>query len=857
MSSFSGFLRLIALMAVLFVCAAQGLAQTSPSSQTLDEIDQIEKQLETITSEISAISSEYSAEQTTEELNKQIVRVNSLRSELSNIEQSATLIRLNAQEALQSVSDLEAPETTPSSSGSSAGKPTSGEQDEKLASELAGTSLAGVTAPTREIFERATVAVASARLAGLDASRLSSKISSVRDNLFVSDILDRGPIPVLPSVWATAISRVDDVAGELASEGAEWRAERTAAGTPYPFVILAVVSLVLLVGLMRLYARLYKLEVKRFTDRKPSRQTVATVAMTSFLTRFIAAAAAVLIVAGVARLIGLNVLESAIGRSIAMLAVVVFCMRALAASVVAPRTASFRLIGIGDEAAQAVSLSFIIMVLAFSLESVIASTGALASPGPELVAIRTFVLVLLTSGLLIWLAVKLKAQTENGRSTVRVVIRQLIVAVAIFILAASLLGYQSLARYVVERIVLVSIVLLIAILVREFVRAGALRILSGVEERRRYASARDEDDTDAAYPAPQMNSQYWIKLSVDLVVLMVLPPFLLLALGMQSQELWDEIRWLMTGIEIGGQRISLGKVFAAILSVIAVLVASRLIQRTFERSILPKTQISSGAANSLVTLLGYAGVLIAGLTAIGVVGFDLSSLAIIAGALSVGIGFGLQSIVSNFVAGLILLFERPFKIGDWIVTPSGEGTVQKINVRATEVLTFDRRSIIVPNAELISNAFGNWTHKSAMMRVAVEIGVKYGTDTRRVETLLLDIANGMDNVLNDPAPQVVMKNFGDSSLDFELRIFLQADNVVLAPSNIRHEIAKVFAREGIEIPFPQRDINFEWPEGLRTRGSGGEQKEADAKASPRPKQTGSVLDKNDDDLPDSDSDADN
>ena len=799
----------VALM-ILLACLPVAHAQQTSSERALEEIGEIETSLETINSSLAELSSEFEESEEPEELSEHIAAIAGIRDSLSSLEARAIEIRSGSQEALDSVADL-----IPSESGEGAAdvagdaaNGSSGGSDETASARLAESDLSGVTAPFREINSRASIAAANARLADIDARRLMERIAQSRDSVFVSSILEQGASPISPSVWMEAFQRTDDVWRELGQEISEWRREQVSRGTLYPLTILIGLSLVLFAGLLWLYRLFYKWELRKNTEVRPSRQTVAYVAMGSFLARFATAGAVVLTIAGCAYLLGMNVLESSAGRRVAFVTVAVLCMRALVSSVMAPRTTAFRLIGVGDKAAAAISLSFVVLVIAFAIESILTATGALASPGAALVGVRTFLLAMLTGCLLLWLAVRMRARTEKGKSTLRIIIRWSVVAVAITIMVSSLVGYQAFSRYLVERLILVSIVLLIAILVREYIRAAALKFLSGVVEERRYASAREDDDDEPT----EMNSEFWIKSSVDTIVVLLLPPFLLLALGLPASELWNEIRWLLAGFEIGGQRISLGAILSAILTVIAIMLATRLIQRTLERQILPKSQISSGAANSLVTLLGYAGVIIAFVSAIGVIGFDLSSLAIIAGALSVGIGFGLQSIVSNFVAGLILLFERPFKIGDWIVTPSGEGTVQKINVRATEVLTFDRRSIIVPNAELVSNSFGNWTHKSAVMRVAVTVGVKYGTDTRKVERLMLEVAESVSYVLKDPPPHVVMKGFGDSSLDFELRAYIIADHVVIAPSEMRHELTRVFEREGVNIPFPQRDIHFDWPD---------------------------------------------
>ena len=794
--------------ALILAPFAQG--QQSSSEKISQDLEEIETELTSVNETLSSISSDFEKSDTPDQMSRQIARLSSLRDKITTLEQRAISIRSDSREALDAVADL-IPAEEEEEPGQTSGQTSDAvpESSETAAARLKESALAEVTAPFRDINRRASVAAANARLADIDARRLLDSISRSRENVFVSSVTKRGLSPIKPEVWAGAIQAVDDVWSELTREITDWRDAQVEKGTPYPLLILFGISFLLLAGLLLLYRSFYRWELTKNTETRPSRQTVAQLAMASFLARFVTAFAVVLALNGVAYLLGMNLLESEAGRSLAFVTIAVLCMRALVSAVMAPRTTAFRLIGVGDQAASAISLSFIVLVVAFAIESTLTASGALASPGEELIAVRTFCLALLTGGLLIWLAVRMKAKTERGKSVRRIVIRWAIIATAILIMASSLLGYHSLSRFVVERLILLSILLLIAILVREFLRATALKFLSGVEEERRYESARDKDDEDEP---TEMNSEFWIRISVDTLVVLLIPPFLLLAMGIPASELWNELRWLLSGFEIAGQRISLGSILSAILTVIAIIVATRLIQRTLERQILPKSQISSGAANSLVTLLGYAGVTIAFISAIGVVGFDLSSLAIIAGALSVGIGFGLQSIVSNFVAGLILLFERPFKIGDWIVTPSGEGTVQKINVRATEVLTFDRRSIIVPNAELVSNAFGNWTHKSSVMRIAVGVGVKYGTDTRKVEKAIMEIAEANHYILREPPPYVILKEFGDSSVNFELRAYIIADHIVIAPSELKHEIARVFEREDIVIPFPQRDIHFDWPD---------------------------------------------
>lgn len=360
-------------------------------------------------------------------------------------------------------------------------------------------------------------------------------------------------------------------------------------------------------------------------------------------------------------------------------------------------------------------------------------------------------------------------------------------------------------------------------LLRGFVGSLVAIVLYSLVQRANDALIAEFENGDAAWAhhlrrsisvnkGESIPGLFWLRLLLEIFMFGGFVLGVASAWGLEEAGRQAALRYAVDGFTLWGVTFIPARIIGGILVFSLLLMLGRRVRGLAERRWLSRTRIAPGGRDALLTLMGYAAVLIAIVAGLSWAGIGFENIALVAGALSVGIGFGLQNIVSNFVSGLILLFERPIRAGDWVIVGGTEGIVRKISVRATQIQTFDRTEVIVPNADLIQGQVTNYTLSNNTGRAVVRVGVAYGSDTELVRKLLIDIATSQPGVLTDgveaPTPLVTFSGFGDSSLDFVLRAWISDVNKrIVIISDINFAIDKAFREHDIEIPFPQRDVH--------------------------------------------------
>lgn len=497
----------------------------------------------------------------------------------------------------------------------------------------------------------------------------------------------------------------------------------------------------------------------------------------------------------------------------AQAAVIVATVAALATTAFAPRAPQWRLVAVSDAGATRICGLVTLLALVYSATTLLyVITRLVQAPFALTIAVALPSSLLLAGLVVAVLRTPLGAENPAAPSTrVLRAIRSLAWIIVGAIVASALTGYLPLARFLAQQLVVTGSILGLIYLLLLWIDGFAQSVsddgaVAGqwLKSRANLERGRREQ---LALP---------VSLLLKLVVLILSVPFIMLQWGYTWPDIQEWYRQLFFGFHIGNTQVTFGALLAATIVFALGYAASRLFQGWLDARILQVAGISGGVRHSIRTGVGYAGICIAALAAFSYAGFNLASLAIVAGAFSIGIGFGLQNLVNNFVSGLILLVERPIRVGDLVVVGGEEGYVRKISVRSTEIETFDHANVLVPNSSFISDKVKNWTLRNSVRNVAIAVRTAYTCNPRQVRDVLLKVAQDNPDVLRAPGPAVDLKELGASSLNFVLYVSIDdVGKTVKVRTELSIAILDAFAEAGIEIPFAQTDVTIRNIDRLR------------------------------------------
>ncbi|HEY1780395.1 MAG TPA: DUF3772 domain-containing protein [Roseiarcus sp.] len=674
------------------------------------------------------------------------------------------------------------------------------------------TPKSGQPAPTTDVagkdlenekkrHDRLDANLRAARAMLLEANDLSTRISAARRQLFAQRTFARSSSVLNPQLW-TAVERELPVDAEMVRNLTDnWL------GAIGERPLLAKIGMAAIVIALALAAAPLGWLARRFVYRErasgaPSRLRRAL------------AAAWIFVLFAALPLAGLGVLAGALDTfnltdpsvrgvidAVLEAARVLIAVNALGRGMLAPGRAAWRLVPVSDRAAGILYRLAMMLAAIWALERLVEPVADAAASFNIAVAARG--VGALAAAIAISYSMRRLGSQRSGAqgslpSDVWTPLRTLGWTAALAIFVAALIGYVAFATFLLNQAIYLSLLgsgLFIADIVAQ----------DGIE-----AVLKPDGPIGARFMAMaglRRNALAQIAVVLQgvarVVVLVVAVAAVLRPWGVQSQDMFGSLRSAYFGFSLGGVTLSLSSMIGAAIVFAVAIFLTRLIQNWLGSRFLPQTRLDAGVRNSVRTIVGYIGVIVAALLAGAQIGLDVQKLALIAGGLSVGIGFGLQTIANNFVSGLILLWERSIRVGDLIVVGSDQGVVRSINARATEIETFDRGSLIVPNSNFVSGVVKNWVHNDRVGRIIISVNVTYESDVDQVRGLMIDAAKAQDQVLAIPSPSVLFSEFGDWSLKFNLICFVDdIEQAERTRSDINFEVLRRMREAGLRIAYP-------------------------------------------------------